>query len=315
MKFIAINGGGTKTEAIIFDEKGCVSGFATGASSSAISNDIERMRGHLSALLDTLIPVGRETVDCVYAGISGAEENEARHNQVKEMLKSFFPGCEQVYVSSDAMNSFRACIQEGDGVVANVSTGSAVFCVRNNTVKQVGGWGYLFGDEGSTFDLGRRAIIAALREIDGRGSKTLIRSEIESKLGRPLKDELHAIYQGGRTKIASFAECLLKAAEKNDRVACNQLREAARDIGNAIMTAGDQIDTSLKIVALAGAMWKNKTYYNAVDAEVGRHVQLLDPRMPKVFGAAVQAMLCVGKKADNAFRDAFSNSLKAVQND
>lgn len=231
MYFIGINGGGKNTDAVLFEESGKVLAFVRGEASSQIAGHDEVSFAHLGQSLDLLLK-GREDirVDWVFAGISGTMENKQRRAKVLNFLKNRFPEAKAIDVLNDAANAFRSISPTGDGIVANVSTGSSVFYMAADQVGQIGGWGYLLADEGSAYDLGRRVLVCVLREKDGRGSSTKMTALLEKKLGMSVTDALPGIYEGGRVGIASFASVLFDAVREKDVVASKQLEESARAI-------------------------------------------------------------------------------------
>lgn len=70
------------------------------------------------------------------------------------------------------------------------------------------------------------------------------------------------------------------------------------------------MNTALLRVALSGSMWNEKLYYNAVDHIVGGKCQLIIPTMPKVYGAAVQALQLSGMQWSREFEKMFKETLK-----
>lgn len=310
MRLIALNGGGKNTEAVLVNEDGYVLKAVKGEAGSQITKDDMTAFEHIRNVILDLQKGETEKVSGVFAGISGSMENEERHEKIVRFLREQVPDADKVAVLNDAANSFRSVAETGDGIVANCATGSAVFAISEDGIHQVGGWGYIFSDEGSAFDLGKRAIKCALREKDGRGSKTVMTAMIEKKIGCELPDFISEFYAGGRMEISDFAGILLEAAEANDVVACKQLEDAASSVANMITAAGRKLNCSLIRVALSGYMWENKHYYDAVDRHVGNNCQLLIPAMPKIYGAAVQAAQLMGFAAGKEFRKNFSNSYK-----
>lgn len=313
MRLIALNGGGKNTEAVLANEDGCVLGMSRGEAGSQITKDDTVAFEHIRNVIRNLPGFGKEKIDGVFAGISGSLENEERHEKTEKFLRDLVPEAKKIEVLNDASNSFRSVAETGDGIVANCATGSVVFAISGDGISQVGGWGYVFSDEGSAFDLGKRAIRCALREKDGRGSKTAMTAMIEKKIGRDLSEFISEFYAGGRTEISDFAQILLDAAKANDVVACKQLDDAAAAVANMISAAGRKLNCSLMRVALSGYMWENKVYYDAVDRHVGNNCQLLIPSMPKVYGAAVQAAQMMGIKTGREFRKNFTETYNALK--
>lgn len=314
MYIIAINGGGTKTEAALLDETGTVYKKEEGEASSATALHVTHSIDHLNDLLLKLTSASIEKPSYVWAGISGAEENREKHDVVEGFLKGFFGEGVSVTISTDTVNAFRSVVHDGEGIVANVSTGSSVFSVnKENGIRQVGGWGYLLGDEGSAYDLGRRALVSVLRQYDGRGGKTLMTEMIREQTGRPINELIPEVYRGGRNEIARYADCLLDAARKNDRVAVHNLDEAAAGIADAIKTAGNDLGCSLVRVALSGAMWENRNYYENVDHYVGRNYQMLLPKYSKLTGAAILALREAGVQVDKAMIEKLGSRIGRIK--
>ncbi|MBO2517650.1 MAG: hypothetical protein CW338_10380 [Clostridiales bacterium] len=313
MRLIALNGGGKITEAVLINEEGTVLKIAKGEAGSQITKDDSAAFEHIREVIGKLKDDAEGEADYVFAGISGSLENKERHEKTVRFLRGLFPGAEKIEVLNDASNSFRSVAETGDGIVANCATGSAVFAISQDGISQVGGWGYVFSDEGSAFDLGKRAIRCALREKDGRGSKTMMTAMIEKKIGCELSQFIAGFYAGGRTEISDFASILLDAAKANDVVACKQLEDAASAVADMIAAAGRKLNCSLIRVALSGYMWENRTYYEAVDRHVGNYCQLLIPDMPKVYGAAVQAAQHAGLKPGREFRKTFAASYSEIK--
>lgn len=313
MRLIALNGGGKNTEAVLVNEEGYVLDIARGEAGSQITRDEVAALEHIRNVVCELADAEKTKIDGVFAGISGSMENEGRHEKTEKFLREIVPEAQKIKVLNDASNSFRSVAETGDGIVANCATGSVVFAVSAEGISQVGGWGYVFSDEGSAFDLGKRAIRCALREKDGRGSKTVMTAMIERKIGCELSEFISEFYAGGRIEISDFAQILLEAAKENDLVACKQLDDAAAAVADMIDAAGRKLNCSLIRVALSGYMWENKKYYEAVDRHVGSNCQLLIPAMPKVYGAAVQAAQMMSIKVGKEFRRNFSETYAIVK--
>lgn len=314
MHIIAINGGGTRTEAVLLDETGTVLRKEEGEASSATALHVTHSIDHLNELLMKLTKGISEKTACVWAGISGVTENREKHDVVEGFLTGFFGNETRIFISTDTVNAFRSVVYDGEGIVANVSTGSSVFSVnKENGIRQIGGWGYLLGDEGSAYDLGRRALVSVLRQYDGRGGKTLMTEMIREQTGKPINELIPEVYRGGRNEIARYAGCLLDAAGRNDRVALHNLDEAAAGIADAIKTAGNDLGCSLMRVALSGSMWENRIYYDNVDHYVGRNYQMLLPQYTKLTGAAIMALREAGTRVDKAMIEKLGNNIGFIK--
>lgn len=315
MRIVGIDGGGTKTDAVLCDESGRVYKRVIGGPASPTSQPVETAVVNLRRVMEELMAEygGLEgRIDALFAGISGGGvgDNAA-------MLRWYFaemlPGCVRLDNYNDAVNALRSAIPSGDGMIAISGTGSSVFANVNGEMFQAGGWGYLLGDEGSGFDLGRRALKSALREIDGRGEATSMTLACEKILAKPVNRAIPEIYAGGRAEIASFATVLLDAAEQGDAVASRQLDAAVESLAETIRAAGRYIETEQKRVAIAGSVWKNALYCERMRRALGEEYVLCRTDLPPVYGSFVVALRQAGIPVTDEIENAFRRTLP--QND
>ncbi|QFU09530.1 Glucosamine kinase GspK [Rhodobacteraceae bacterium THAF1] len=138
-------------------------------------------------------------------------------------------------VSDDRTTHAIGALGEEDGFVISVGTGSTVARVTGGTVRGLGGWGLILGDEASGAWLGRMALSRCLMAVDG-----LIP---HSDLTRDLIDR-HA----GAAGIVRFARTAtprdfaaltpLILADDADPVAASLLSEGAAYLDRALTTLG-----------------------------------------------------------------------------
>jgi glucosamine kinase len=101
---------------------------------------------------------------------------------------------------------------------------------------RAGGWGYLLGDEGGGFWIGRAALSAVVRQFDGRGPSTLLTELVLSEMHLNSPTELiHAVYDHGlpRRSIAGIASVVQRACDAGDAMASEILNRAAAELASA----------------------------------------------------------------------------------
>lgn len=142
-----------------------------------------------------------------------------------------------ITVVSDVVIAFWGAVTETFGVAVIAGTGSCVYGVgpQGDTAK-AGGWGYLIGDEGSGYDIGRAGITAALRAHDGRGPATALVERLLQFLHLEMVDQVvSAIYHppagDSKTRISDFAPLVAQAALDGDAVSQRILAHAGRELG------------------------------------------------------------------------------------
>lgn len=310
---LGIDGGGTKTDAVLCSENGKVLGRLVGPASSPTSNSAETVQKRLKDILEVLLQPYKglaAPVDSVYAGISGAGLPVYKE-ELRTLFHNLLPNAAKIEGGSDSNNAINSVLtHHEDGVVAIAGTGSCAFARLDGVMHQVGGWGYLLGDEGSGYELGRMALTAALRDRDGRGQETVLTELCEAKLGNSIQTSINELYQGGRNMIASFAPCLLQAAEQGDALAIQLREQAARGLLETILSAGRLVDRPVVSVVMAGSIWQPEGYFEKqISSWLGSGYKMLRAQLPPVFGAVVEAAHLVNINNDITFYRNFKESI------
>ena len=310
MYILGLDGGGTKTDMALCDESGRVIARAIGGAASLTGQTQEAAFGHIEETVRRVTaPIGGERAEIAafFAGISGGGL-AANREKFRALFARLLPNARVRENASDAVNALSAGIGRGDGVIAIAGTGSSVFARAKGEMRQVGGWGYLLGDEGSGFDLGRRALRAALYDLDRRGEKTCLKEMCEEKAGCALRELIVGLYsQDSKRVIASYAPLLLTAAERGDGAALRELEKAAGDMAHAIATAAACCEK--KRVVMGGSVWKSEIYRKSVEGALGEGYEMIAPSLPPVYGSVVEAAGLAGLEVTRAFSETFRETL------
>ena len=310
MYILGLDGGGTKTDMALCDESGRVIARAIGGAASLTGQTQEAAFGHIEETVRRVTaPIGGEQAEIAafFAGISGGGL-AANREKFRALFARLLPNARVRENASAAVNALSAGIGRGDGVIAIAGTGSSVFARAKGEMRQVGGWGYLLGDEGSGFDLGRRALRAALYDLDGRGEKTCLKEMCEEKAGCALRELIVGLYsQDSKRVIASYAPLLLAAAERGDGAALRELEKAAGDMAHAIATAAACCEK--KRVVMGGSVWKSEIYRKSVEGALGEGYEMIAPSLPPVYGSVVEAAGLAGLEVTRAFSETFRETL------
>jgi N-acetylglucosamine kinase-like BadF-type ATPase len=144
----------------------------------------------------------------------------------------------EVWVCDDSVTSHAGALSLGAGVSLIAGTGVACLAVPpSGPPRMVGGHGYLLGDEGGGFWIGREGLRAALRAREGRGPMTGLTSLAEARFGDlgevPVRvhDDLRAV-----NRVAQFATDVLDAAA-SDAVAGSIIGAAADELAGVVTAA------------------------------------------------------------------------------
>ncbi len=179
-----------------------------------------------------------DTPDRVVLGLTTApsERTEAERLGV---LVAATTGAREVWVADDAVTAHAGALSGGWGVSLVAGTGVACLALPDGGEPRIlGGHGFLLGDEGGGFWLGRRGLSAVLRAREGRGPDTGLAAAARRRFGD--LDDLHVrVHDAPRPvpEIAAFAPDVLEAAGRGDEVAREIVDEAAHELATTV-TAG-----------------------------------------------------------------------------
>ena len=234
---LGVDGGGTKTHAVITDVRQRVMGEGTSGPSNPLRIGIGNAATAVREAIDRACAEARvQRADIVAAeiGLAGVRRGDLRL-RMREALSGL--GIHSIEVVTDAEIALFGATDGQPGLVIIAGTGS-VCCGINAQGKRVyaGGWGPLAGDEGSGSWIARRALQSVARAGDGRGTETILAEAALSYFNVATTDDLLiAIYAPGMTneRIAGFGKCVTEAAKGGDEVAREIVVNAGRELGVA----------------------------------------------------------------------------------
>lgn len=305
---LGVAGGGSRTVAIVANEKGRVLG--RGESGPATQHTIglapatSAIRTASLAAIDDagLVPQALSAAYFALAGVDRPVDRQVMAGAVASIGLS----C-PLRVELEAAAALAGATGGRPGVVILSETGSIAFG-EDATGRQAraGGFGPMLGDEGSGFDIARRGLVAALRAEDGRGPATRLSERIRQRfmLDR-ISDLINLVYGNpaplGRAEIASLVPLVIEVAQEGDGVARELLRVAGRELGLAGVAVLNQLDwaglPSIPLVGTgsvfsAGALLTLPL--QQVILSQWPRVQFVPPKHTAAYGAALLALRSLG---------------------
>jgi N-acetylglucosamine kinase-like BadF-type ATPase len=164
----------------------------------------------------------------VCAGVAGVDR-AAVSCPLLAWLRKAIPARHHL-LATDAAIALHAALGTTPGMIVVSGTGSIAYARshRGQTLR-AGGWGASFDDPGSGYDLGRKAIMAALRDFDGRGERTVLSSRICRALH--LSDITQIVRKKLDTQqVTALFPLVAEAARQGDRVARRLCAQAGDDL-------------------------------------------------------------------------------------
>ena len=222
--FLGIDGGGTKTEFVLLSEDGHV--LKQLVKRGCNPNDIGYTET-LTLLSDGIAKIlnGFQSVKAMFCGISGISTgNHAK--RLYEDLKKRWPQT-VIQVKNDTFLLFS--LDESAGMAIISGTGSVVFVKNGDAPLRLGGWGYLFDQAGSAYDIGRDAVCEVLREEDRREPSSLLSNLLlEQWKTKTVWEHINVLYQEGKPYIAGLAAVVFEAYRKGCDKAANIIDKNAQ---------------------------------------------------------------------------------------
>lgn len=232
--FVALDGGGTKTECWIGDESR-VLGQASGPTVKIMNVGEPAATANLRSIVREALASARiagDSIACTCFGLAGSSSAEVCR-WAETTLRELVSG--SVIITGDEQIALDAAFHGGSGVLVIAGTGSHVTgrCADGSTVS-AGGWGPVLGDEGSGTWIGLEAIRACLRARD-RGVESCLLREIQQAWQL---DHLSALVARAnlreRPDFASLTTVVANCAEAGDALAQGVLDRAGEELATQV---------------------------------------------------------------------------------
>jgi N-acetylglucosamine kinase-like BadF-type ATPase len=232
---VGVDGGGTKTQAVVLDASLAILGEGLAGPSNPLRVGIANAATAIREAIDRACEGARiRRTDLVAAqiGLAGARRKELTA-RMREALVGL--GIGEVIVVGDADIALYGATEGEPGLIVIAGTGS-ICCGINARGKRAcaGGWGPIAGDEGGGAWIARRALRAIAHAADGRGPATSLTLSASAYFHVSDPNDLStAIYAPTITneRLAGFGKYVIEAAKARDRIAREIVAEGGRELG------------------------------------------------------------------------------------
>lgn len=214
---------------------------------------------------------GWATVDAVSAGLAGMGKAREQAPALAAALADRF-GTEQIVLTDDMTTSHAGALGGAPGAVLAAGTGAIALAVTDAGVSHyVDGWGYLLGDDGSGFAVGRAGLRSALCAHDGRGGSAELHARATARFGNldGLPWVVHGVDNPPRL-IAAFARDVADAAHAGDPVARGIWADAGRALARTAAAALSGGSVTTAFVCTGGLMQVGDLLTGPLDAQLAR---------------------------------------------
>jgi N-acetylglucosamine kinase len=307
---LGLDSGGSKTLVAVVDRQGRVLRLDKAEGLDPTTN--ARWQHQLHALLQS--PLNASLKAAVLGLPLHGELAECSAAQ-REVAQQALP-CPTL-VENDVRIAFDGAFAgQGAGVLMLAGTGSMAWASRNEsdaTQLRIGGWGDVFGDEGSAYWIGCQALVIASRSLDGR--------ELQPGLTQALLDHLALAPEqlagwvyglaNRRAEIAALAEQVSRWAAGGDLAARSVLEAAAAHLAEHISAAWRGLGLSGPPTwSYAGGVFANPLISEGIRRRIGTAPR--PARLPPIGGALWRAAQNAGWNPDNDWIDQLALSLRST---
>ena len=255
--YAGFDGGGSKTACFLADEHGRLLGKGIGGPSNYLFCGREQAGKAVYAALNAAFSDAGLEKQCLAGAFVGSAAILLGNGDFHLPFFRHWIHTDQLSCDSDILPVWFGGAKGAEAVVAIVGTGSIAYGCTAEGFFRVGGWGPLLGDEGSGYDLGRRALQTAARMADGRMEEepAFLQAVLEA-YGVQTPHDLIAAVKGedSRKRIAACAKTVFDLAEKESAAADRLLEETADELALLCRTAMKKADRTDLPVILSGGL-------------------------------------------------------------
>ena len=289
---LGVDAGGTKSDAVLIDETGAVIGWGRGGSAHSL------YVGTQAAL--------ESYAEAVKSALGDHHPNELWvAGPWYRALDALDIGLPEVrFVQARELTMGLAMALETCGVLVLSGTGSFVGgLTESGQTLTLDGLGPVLGDHGSGYQIGLMGIRAAMASCWSPRRRTVLEQIIPRELGvRTLEGVFDLVYTQhiGRSRIASAARAVARAAEDGDEIARNIILHAADDISEVLADVIGRLgieDSDLALVASGGVAQGSALYWDRVcerALEIAPRLRPIRPKVRPCVGAALLALKAMG---------------------
>ncbi len=256
-----------------------------------------------SAIAQGWLGSGFGPCDRVVLGLSTAPADWPSQDRLCRHVNRVI-GADEVWLADDSVTCHAGALSLGWGVSITAGTGVACLVVPETGEPSVlSGHGYLLGDEGGAFWIGREGLRAALRAADGRGPSTAL-VDAAARRFSGLQDLAIRIHSAVRpvNDIAQFAPDVLAVADTGDTVATGIAEDAAAELVILVRSAaevgraGSSADTAVPVALGGRLLGEGRSLRRRLDDQLA--TAGIDAAIRTADGSSLDGGLALGALAD-----------------
>ena len=277
MSFIfGIDGGGTGCRVGLSDDTGKIISRQEGGPANIETSLKEANKNILDTCKKLLAKVNlpETVINETYAVLGLAGSNMGDFDKELSKLLPF----KKNLIINDGETTLSGAIGESDGCIAAIGTGSVYVGRANGVIKQIGGWGFCLGDDGSGAKLGQNLLRLAIRCHEKLDKHSELTIQVMKKFDNKIINLIKETYDFKPKDFAKFANLIFEYNLNGDRQARHILSDQIPTIEKSIISAGFTKSNPFCLLGGLGEFYKPLIKKEFIEA-------LVDPRGDAVEGA------------------------------
>ncbi len=205
-------------------------------------------------------------------GITGLGSPELLQSKIQHA----FPSA-HIHIDTDISLAYKSEFDSGEGIYVYAGTGSiAIHITKEEEKIMVGGWGYLLGDEGGGYWIGKEAIRHLLRQLDLHEELDDLSQSLVRTFGSSQWKEIREyVYSRDRSAIAALSLLVLENARNQIKSAERIINEAICEIANLIQSMEKRLGTQILPIAVGGGVFlNNPDFLWSLKEKLGKELML-----------------------------------------
>ena len=296
--FLGVDGGGTKTDAVLIDDAGKIVAIGQAGGSNPGIFGYEKSVKNVYLSVKNIAKDFEISRACFAIAGVNTKEDEQKFRKTIQAHSKLSNISKKILVVNDTKAALRTGTASKNAIVLVSGTGSS--CWGTNEEGQEaksGGWGHILADQGSAYAIGLSVLKEVTRELDGRAQKSLLSKVLLGQLKISSFEELDNLIHKkpwNKTDIANVAPVVDVAFDKGDKKAKGIIEKAAGDLFDMIFAVSQKLNfTNRKFtLVVTGSVFNIAEMERLVREKVlefNPRVEIIQPKISSAYGAALLA--------------------------
>ncbi len=297
MYALGIDGGGSRTRALLCDTLGQIIGQGLSGGTNPRTSTTGELKAHLQEAIEQATrSIDSSKILAAHFGLAGAGDAGTRA-KVQAITKELL--CEETTrtIGNDLEIALVGGLGSKAGIVLVAGTGSACYGrTCDGRSAKCGDWGDLVDDVGSGSWIGLRALQVCVRQADGRLPESHLKQAVMDFLKIEHMDAFKTcIHDTGlsRSERAQLAPIILDLASTGDEVSLAIVAEGVSALSSCVFITSRQLDIKSPTVLLAGGLLQHTYFSNSLEAALNTRIPnaiITQPIFSPTAGAVLMAL-------------------------